>query len=518
MNPEPAISSGSGFVLPMPNSANDILQLSDVRKSYGSVEVLHGISLTLKAGEILGLVGENGAGKSTMMKCLNGIEKHSAGKIIYNGSELNGVTPSAAIKEGIITIPQEFNLVNDLCIYENIFLGQELKNRFGLLDIRSMQSKSRELLKELNSNLDVNTPVSELSVAAKQMVEIAKAMAYSCRLLIMDEPTTVLNKTEVSALFAIVRKLQSKGTSVIFISHKLREILELCDKVAVLRDGELVSFSGMEGLDEAELARRMVGRPPSQMFSEKSVTPQDAKTALQVQNLSVEELLHDISFELKCGEILGFAGLVGAGRTELAEAIYGIRKRSGGTIHAFGKEINPKSPRQALNEGIAYLPEDRQGTGIMTSFTLAANVTLASLENYCKPFISTKAENASALKYIERFHIKSNGVDTVLSDLSGGNQQKVAIAKGLDTSPKIFIFDEPTRGIDIQAKSEVYEFMDSLLKQGMACMLISSDMEEITGMCNRVAVMREGRIAGFLKDEQITEENIMYLASGVSAK
>ena len=513
----------------MPESSIEpLLQVSELHKSYGSVEVLHGVSFEMFPGEILGIIGENGAGKSTLMKCLNGISPHTSGNIRFNGIPFQPKHPADAIRGGIITIPQEFNLVNDLNIYENIFLGQEKRGRFGLLDKAFMRQRAAELLEELNADLNVDALVADLSVAAKQLVEIAKALATTrpatveesapkgC-LLIMDEPTTVLNQHEVHTLFKTVRKLQAAGTSIIFISHKLKEVLEICDKVAVLRDGNLVSFTGVEGLDEAELARRMVGRPLSQMFSEKAISSPNAETALEVSHLEVEGVLHDISFELRRGEVLGFAGLVGAGRTELAETLYGIRQPSSGVVKIFGKETHIRTPRQALSEGLAYLPEDRQGTGILTSFPLAANVTLSSLERYCHPFISTKEENAQANQYIDHFHIKSNGTDTLLCDLSGGNQQKVAIAKGLDTKPRIFIFDEPTRGIDIQAKSEVYAFIRSLLEQGLACILISSDLEEVIGICRRVAVMRDGRIAGFLQDDDISEERIMYLASGVSA-
>ncbi|MBR4221031.1 MAG: sugar ABC transporter ATP-binding protein, partial [Victivallales bacterium] len=276
----------------------NLLELVDVRKSYGSVEVLHGVSLALRQGEVLGLIGENGAGKSTLMKCLNGMERVSSGRILYCGREYSASKAADAVKVGIITIPQEFNLVKDLKVYENIFLGNELRGHFGLLDAAAMRSRSKELLDELGAAVDVDSLVDDLSVAARQMVEVAKALSYSAKLLIMDEPTTVLNHDEVQVLFGVIRRLKAKGTSVIFISHKLREVMEICDKLAVLRDGELVSFSGMEGLDEAELARRMVGRSPSQMFTEKRLPAADAEVALDVSHLSVDGLLKDISFSI----------------------------------------------------------------------------------------------------------------------------------------------------------------------------------------------------------------------------
>ncbi|MBR4673199.1 MAG: sugar ABC transporter ATP-binding protein [Victivallales bacterium] len=498
-----------------PENSQNLLELVDVHKSYGSVEVLHGVSLALGEGDILGLIGENGAGKSTLMKCLNGMEQVSGGRIIYLGSPFHATTVADAVKGGIITIPQEFNLVKDLKVYENIFLGNELRGCLGLLDVAAMRTRSKELLDELGAAVDVDSLVEDLSVAARQMVEVAKALSYSAKLLIMDEPTTVLNHDEVQVLFGVIRRLKANGTSVIFISHKLREVLEICDKVAVLRDGELVSFSGIEGLDEAELARRMVGRSPSQMFTEKRLPAADAEVALEVSHLSVEGLLKDISFSIRRGEILGFAGLVGSGRTELAETIYGVRRANTGCIRLFGKEVKLDSPRKALDSGIAYLPEDRQGTGILTNFSVASNVTLSSLKRYCQPLISPESEIKAAQGYVEAFHIKTPGTETLLCDLSGGNQQKVAIAKGLDCKPSVFIFDEPTRGIDIKAKSEVYAFINSLLKQGLACMLISSDLEEVIGLCSRIAVMREGALAGELAGDDISEEAIMYLASGV---
>ena len=498
-----------------PEETQNLLELVDVRKSYGSVEVLHGVSLALRQGEVLGLIGENGAGKATLMKCLNGMERVSSGRILYCGREYCASKAADAVKVGIITIPQEFNLVKDLKVYENIFLGNELRGRFGLLDAAAMRSRSKELLDELGAAVDVDSLVDDLSVAARQMVEVAKALSYSAKLLIMDEPTTVLNHDEVQVMFGVIRRLKAKGTSVIFISHKLREVMEICDKLAVLRDGELVSFSGMEGLDEAELARRMVGRSPSQMFTEKRLPAADAEVALDVSHLSVDGLLKDISFSIRRGEILGFAGLVGSGRTELAETIFGVRHASSGSIRLFGKEVKLDSPRKALDAGIAYLPEDRQGTGILTGFSVASNVTLSSLKRYCHPLISTEEENKAAQGYVEAFHIKTPGTATPLCDLSGGNQQKVAIAKGLDCKPSVFIFDEPTRGIDIKAKSEVYAFINSLLEQGLACMLISSDLEEVIGLCNRIAVMREGTLAGEVSGDEISEEAIMYLASGV---
>lgn len=501
--------------------SDKLLELDALRKSYGTVEVLHGVTLSIHPGEVLGLIGENGAGKSTLVKCLNGMERPSAGTILWEGRPFAPRGAAEGIRAGIVTIPQEFNLVNDLSVAENIFLGQEPLNRLGLIDTRLMRQQARELLSAFGAErmLDVDSLVGELSVAGKQMVEIEKAVRQSCRLLIMDEPTTVLNQSEIDILFDIIERLKRAGTSVIFISHKLREVLRICDSIAVLRDGELVSFGPASGLDEAELARRMVGRAPSQMFLGKAQPPAKPTPALEVNGLCVPGLLHDVSFSIARGEILGFAGLVGAGRTELAECIYGIRRPSCGTVSVLGKRLPlHHTPRSSVDAGLSYLPEDRQGTGIITSFPLAYNITLSSLRKYCHPFVSEKEEAKRTTSYIDAFAIKTRNPWTRLSDLSGGNQQKAAIAKGLDTGPGVFIFDEPTRGIDINAKSEVYGFIRNLLVKGVACMFISSDMEEVIAVCPRIAVMREGRIAGFLTGSDISEENIMYLATGVKTK
>ncbi len=500
------------------SSGGDTLEVQDLRKSYGTVEILHGVSLSLGKGEILGLVGENGAGKSTLIKCLNGVVKPSSGTIRFCGKPLGDGLVASAIAAGLITIPQEFNLVPDLSVAENIFLGQEPVNRFGWLDTKTMHEQAAALLSRLGAKIPPEENVGRLSVAAKQMVEFAKALAYDCKLLILDEPTTVLNLNEVATLFRVLRNLRDAGTSILFVSHKLREVIDLCDKVAVLRDGDLVALSPTSEVDEQELARRMVGRNPSQMFAEKPSASTQDEVALEVEGLSVEGVLHDVSFQLKRGEILGFAGLVGAGRTELAETIYGIRHPSAGRIRLFGREVRFANPGEALKAGIAYLPEDRQGTGILTSFPLAANVTLSSLKQYCHPAISCKQEDAKAREYIQSFAIKAQSPHDLLQNLSGGNQQKVSIAKCLDTHPRVFLFDEPTRGIDIQAKAEVYAFIQSLVTQGMSCILISSDLEEVIGLCRRIAVMRDGTIAGFVQDEQISEENIMFLATGVEKK
>ena len=495
-------------------SDSPLLEISDLTKSYSGVTVLDHVSFSMDPGIILGLIGENGAGKSTLIKCVNGVTMPDSGTIRFDGREYQPSIPDA-LKNGIVTIPQEFNLAGTLSIRENIFLGRELK-RGGFLDHAAMRRISAELMEKLQCPLPPDRPVSELSIAQKQLVEIARALNCKCRLLIMDEPTTVLNPPEAENLFRIMRGMRSQGIGLIYVSHKLNEVKEICDQVLVLRDGRFVSRTDISKISVEEMANRMVGRELTAIFPPKIVPPPDSPVILQVDSLAQSGRLHDISFSLRKGEILGFAGLGGAGRTELAETLYGIRRKSAGAIRIDGCEIDPASPVDAVRAGIAYLSEDRQNAGTIQGFGLTENITLISLRKYCRGlFIRKTEENNAAEKYRERFRIKAASLRAPIRELSGGNQQKGAIAKSLDGQPRIFIFDEPTRGIDIQSRGEIYQFIHQLAEEGMACLVISSDLEEVIGLCARVAVMREGTVAGFLEDPNITEKEIMYLATGV---
>ncbi len=495
-------------------SDSPLLEISELTKSYSGVTVLDHVSFSVSSGMVLGLIGENGAGKSTLIKCVNGVTSPDSGTLKFDGRDyLPSI--SAALKNGIITIPQEFNLAGTLSVRENIFLGRELK-KCGFLDHAAMRRTAVELMEKLHCPLPPDQPVSELSIAQKQLVEIARALNCQCRLLIMDEPTTVLNPPEAENLFRIMRTMRDQGIGIIYVSHKLNEVKTVCDQVVVLRDGQLVSRSLISKISVKEMANRMVGRELSAIFPSKIYLPESTPELLQVDSLAQTGCLHDISFSLRKGEILGFAGLGGAGRTELAETLYGIRRKSAGTIRIDGAEINPASPVDAVRAGIAYLSEDRQNAGTIQGFGLTENITLISLRKYCRGlFIRKNEEDKAAASYLDRFRIKAASLRAPIRELSGGNQQKGAIAKSLDGQPRIFIFDEPTRGIDIQSRSEIYQFIHQLAEEGMACLVISSDLEEIIGLCSRVAVMREGTIAGFLEDPYITENEIMYLAAGV---
>lgn len=489
-----------------------LIETKGISKEFSGVRVLDNIDIGIERGEIFGIIGENGAGKSTLVKILSGIYTPTEGKIFFEGKEVEIKDPLHAKMIGISIIPQEFNLINELSVYENIFLGSEI-TRKGFLNTREMKRRTISLLEELKKSIDPEEKIERLSVAQKQMVEIAKAIAYDSKLLIMDEPTTVLTLNEIEILFDLMSSLKERGVTIIYISHKLKEVRKICDRVMVLRDGQMISVSQTGEVDEEEMAKRMVGRELSQIFPDK-VSPSD-EVVFEVENLTINGLLENISFGLREGEILGFAGLVGAGRTELAEAIIGIRKRDSGKISIKGKPVEIKSPNDAVKNKIAYLSEDRQGSGILTSFDLIKNTTLISLPAYSKILINSKKEREKTKKYVDKFNIRAASLKTRLEFFSGGNQQKVSLAKSLDPEPEIFIFDEPTRGIDVNAKREIYRFMNELVKEGVSCILISSELEEIIGMCNRVVVMKEGRISGILEGEHINEEEIMLHATGL---
>lgn len=491
-----------------------LVKTEGITKEFSSVRVLNNISIEIRAGEVFGIIGENGAGKSTFIKILSGLYQPTAGKLWFDGKPIEIRSPVDAKKIGISLIPQEFNLVADLCVYENIFLGEELVKKNGFLDIRAMVERTQQLLAELDvSTISPFARIQDLSVAQKQMVEIAKAIAFDSRFLIMDEPTTMLTSKEIDVLFRLIEKLKANGVTVVYISHKLKEVKRICDRVMVLRDGEFICLEETSSLDIAEMAQRMVGRELKEIFPQKQQKTGDI--VLSVRNLSVEGLLSDINFDLHAGEILGFAGLIGAGRTELAEAIMGLRHAKAGTVSLNSNQLQIRTPGDAVKAGLNYLSEDRQVSGIITSFEVVKNITLASLKDYARPFLNQKAEIEKTKFYIEKFEIKTPSLNAKLDQLSGGNQQKVSLAKSLDTQPKIIIVDEPTRGIDIKAKRDIYVFIRELADSGISVIFISSELEEIIGMCDRVLVMRGGKIVGELSAEKLSEEEIMFFATGI---
>jgi ribose transport system ATP-binding protein len=493
--------------------AEALVRTQGLTKEFGGVPVLRGITVSIPRGCIFGIIGENGAGKSTFVKLLHGAYTPTAGRIWFDGRDVTRASAVLARRLGISTIPQEFNLVEHLDVAANIFLGRE-RRRFGaLLDRRAMNARAAALLAGLRTAVGPKDRVRDLRAAEKQMVEIAKAVVDDARLLIMDEPTSVLTPPEVEVLFDLMRRLRAGGTTLLYISHKLREVKRICDEVMVLRDGAQVSVDAVDRLDEAEMARRMVGRELSRMFP--APRAPDADVRFRVEGLTVPGLVHGVSFEVRRGEVVGLAGLVGAGRTEVAEAILGVRRRSGGGVWVDGAEVRPRNAAEAIRHGIAYLPEDRQGAGVLTAFPIAANVTLNAWRHYGRFWIRRRRERERARHYAQLFNIRAAAPAARVEWLSGGNQQKVALAKSLDPAPRVFLFDEPTRGIDVGARGEIYGFIRRLLAEGMACVLISSDLEELLGMCQKVMVMRAGRVAGTLEGDRVREEEIMYLATGV---
>jgi ribose transport system ATP-binding protein len=450
------------------------------------------------------------------MKIMSGIYQPTSGKVFVNGEHVRISTPIDARRLGISIVPQEFNLIRDLPVYNNVFLGSELLTKSGLLDKEAMKARTRELLARLDVSIDPEARIEAMSAAEKQMVEICKALAFEARVLIMDEPTTMLTKFEIEILFKLVRALRDGGMTVIYISHKLKEVKALCGRVVVLRDGAVVHDGPTAAISVLEMAQKMVGRELGSIFPTK-VVPSD-EVVFEARGVTVPGVVSDVSFSLRRGEILGLAGLVGAGRTEVAETILGLRKKTAGEFLKGGKVLKIEEPADAVASGISYLSEDRQGAGIVTGFSVTQNITLVSLANYCRSFfrlIDKRGEQKKVQGYVDYFHIKTESLAKRLENLSGGNQQKVSLAKSIDTEPDILIVDEPTRGVDVSAKHEIYRFINELTKKGIACVFISSELEEIIGMCNRVAVMRDGKIAATLEGADINEEEIMFYATGV---
>lgn len=490
-----------------------ILEIQNLSKDFSGVTVLDQVSLSLREGEILGLIGENGAGKSTLIKIINGIHLPSGGKLLLEGKEITVKDPQSAKKLGLGMVPQEFNLVDSLRVFENIFLGSELK-KGGFLDKGAMRQKSREHLDRLETRISVDARISALSVAEKQMVEVAKAIIHEAKVLVFDEPTTTLTQYEINILFDLMRRLRDQGVTLVFVSHKLKEVKALCDRVAVLRDGVLVGVEEIDQVDEQKMARMMVGRELSLLFPPKR-PPAEGPAVLEVRDLTVPGKLHGVGLTLKKGEILGLAGLVGAGRTELAEAVMGLHLPEKGTVFLNGEDAVIHNPRTAVERRLGYISEDRQGRGIHLSFDVMANTTLMSLKRYAAPFLDKKAIREKTKEYTEAFHTKASSLRAELQYLSGGNQQKVYLSKLMDINPEVLILDEPTRGVDINAKSEIYQFIHQLAEKGLSLIVISSELEEIIGLCTRVYVLREGKVTGELTGEHINEEEIMFYATGV---
>ncbi|MDN3612487.1 ribose ABC transporter ATP-binding protein RbsA [Vibrio ostreicida] len=489
-----------------------ILQLSDIEKAFPGVKALDQASLTVYPGKAMALLGENGAGKSTLMKVLTGIETLDGGVIVYQGQTAKFKGPRESQRAGISIIHQELNLIPELTIAENIFLGREFTNAFGRIQWNKMYAEADALLSRLNVKHSAKQRLGELSLGEQQMVEIAKALSFESKVIIMDEPTDALTDTETASLFAVIRELKKQGCGIVYISHRLKEIFEICDDITVLRDGKFIRQCEVSDTNEDGLIELMVGRKLDEQYPRVEV--QHGDLCLEVNGLSAPGI-DNVSFSLKKGEILGVSGLMGAGRTELMKMIYGALPTTCGTIKLNNQTITPSSPQAALASGIAYISEDRKGDGLVLGLSVKENMSLCSLDRFAKGgHIQRSAEVDAVDDFIDLFNIKTPGREQVIGYLSGGNQQKVAIAKGLMTQPKVLILDEPTRGVDVGAKKEIYQLINQFKADGMSIILVSSEMPEVLGMSDRIIVMHEGRISGEFDAQDADQEKILACAVG----
>lgn len=503
----------------MTDSPSRLVELRDITQRFGPTVALDGVSLTLHSGEVHGLIGENGAGKSTLMKVLAGLNRPTAGEVLVDGEAVRLGGPGDAMARGIAMIHQELNLVGELTVAQNILLGRE-RTRFGIVDAGAGRDAVEEAFQRCGWRLDPSVPVKRLSVAQQQLVEIAKALSQDARLLIMDEPTAVLTGRETQLLLGLIRDLRDRGVCVLFCSHHLSEVLAVCDRVTVLRDGKWVTTLAGSELEEGEagerkLASLMVGRPMADYFPPRVAVEPDAPSMLRAQGVTVPGRVEGASFDVRRGEVLGLAGLVGAGRTELAEAVCGLRRMSAGSVFIDGEPVRLRGCRDAVRHGLAYLSEDRKAAGLTLGMPISANVTLASLKRHCRPWLSRASERKATEAQRERLHIRMGRPGDAIDTLSGGNQQKVALGKWLETAPRVLFVDEPTRGVDIGAKEEIYRLLRELAQAGLATVMISSEMNELLGMCHRIAVMHRGRIVTTLDVKDASEERIMEHAAGV---
>jgi ribose transport system ATP-binding protein len=489
------------------------LQMQHISKTFPGVVALDEVSFALRPGEVHILLGENGAGKSTLMKILSGAYQKSAGQILLNNQEVEIKNPRQAQDLGIGIIYQELNLVPQLSAAENIFLGREPIRLTGVIDRQAMEREARRLLHGLGLEIDVRRPVRELSVAAQQMVEVAKAISLNARILIMDEPTSALTEREISELFARIRQLKTTGVSIVYISHRMEELFAIGDRVTVLRDGKNVGTYNISDVTKAELIRLMANRELINQFPKVRVPR--GEEALRVEHLNRDGMLKDISFSLYRGEVLGIAGLLGSGRTELARAIFGADKIDSGQIYLQGKLQAIHSPQQAINFGLGFLTEDRKTQGLVLPLSVKDNVCLPSLDKFSRwGVVNSREENRTATAYVNELRIKTPSIRQQAVNLSGGNQQKVVLGKWLCSEAEIFIFDEPTRGIDVGSKAEIYELINKLTANGVAVLIISSELPEILGMSDRILVMHQGRINGEFTAAEATQEKILRCALG----
>ncbi|MDR6396931.1 ribose transport system ATP-binding protein [Herbaspirillum seropedicae] len=502
--------------IPVDMTQTPLLQMRGIRKSFGATLALSDMHLTIRPGEIHALMGENGAGKSTLMKVLSGVHAPDQGEILLDGRPVALRDPGASRAAGINLIYQELAVAPNISVAANVFMGSELRTRLGLIDHAAMRSRTDAVLRQLGAGFGASDLAGRLSIAEQQQVEIARALVHRSRIVIMDEPTAALSERETEQLFNVVRRLRDEGLAIIYISHRMAEVYALADRVTVLRDGSFVGELARDEIDSERIVQMMVGRSLSEFYQHQRIAPADAAqlpTVMQVRALAGGKI-RPASFDVRAGEVLGFAGLVGAGRTELARLLFGADPRSGGDILLDGRPVHIDQPRAAMRAGIAYVPEDRKGQGLFLQMAVAANATMNVASRHTRlGLVRSRSLGGVARAAIQRLNVKVAHPETPVGKLSGGNQQKVLLARWLEIAPKVLILDEPTRGVDIYAKSEIYQLVHRLASQGVAVVVISSELPEVIGICDRVLVMREGMITGELAGAAITQENIMRLAT-----
>ena len=490
----------------------NILELKNMTKRFSGVEVLHEVSFSLRPGEVHALLGENGAGKSTLVKVMTGVHQPDKGEIYLDGKRVTFSDTRESRQVGIAAIYQELSLFPDLDVAENIFVGRQPTTIGGRIDWRKLYADAGNLLESLGVHLDLKQKARSLSIAQQQMVEIARAFSINARILIMDEPTSSLTLNEVADLFRLVRRLRDEGTAIVFISHRLEELFELADRVTIMRDGSYVDTLLLKDVTRDDLIRLMVGRTITNLFPKQDVKAGDV--VLKVENLARAGSFRDVSFELRKGEILGMAGLVGAGRTNVARAIFGVEPATAGSIQIEGRKVAITSPQQAIKLGLAYVPEDRQLHGLIPAMPITSNISLPMLFKYAQHgWLQDKTERKSAYNAALQMEVRANNMWQLARELSGGNQQKIVLSKWLSTKPRILILDEPTRGIDVGTKAAVHALMSKLASEGMAILMISSELPEILGMSDRVIVMREGHMTGHFSRAEATQEKIISAAT-----
>lgn len=490
-----------------------LIQMQDIYKAFGTNQVLSGVDFELKEGEVHALMGENGAGKSTLMNILIGLHGRDQGTISIDGKETYFANPKEAEKMGLAFIHQELNVWPEMTVLDNLFIGKEITSSFGLLNTRQMKALATEQFAKLSVQIPLDRPAGECSVGQQQMIEIAKALMTDAKVIIMDEPTAALTEREIQKLFGVITSLKKNGVSIVYISHRMEEIFTICDRITIMRDGKTVDTKTIPETSFDEVVRKMVGRELTERYPARN--PSYGEVVLEVRDASSRGLFQNVSFTVRAGEILGFSGLMGSGRTEIMRAIFGLEPLDGGEIMIRGKKAHIRKPADAVKHGIGFITEDRKDEGLVLDFSIRENMALPNLFSFSsKGFISTQKEQEFVDTLIKRLQIKTQSSETAARNLSGGNQQKVVIAKWVGIGPSVLILDEPTRGVDVGAKREIYQLMNELTDRGVAIIMVSSELPEVLGMSDRIAVVHEGHISGELAKEEATQENIMTLATG----